>query len=166
MWCIHLCCTTRRVRVCPHFYHFFFWKWTCCSCCRLHQETEGNMDQLIYVRHVDKLASEPPKIKNLAWRYEFARLWVPKGSDLNCDTTCVNCVTRVYLLFMLGCMFSFQGTTAVLAMSGTFHGRHWSMQVARGAMSWDSILQVKRTRQGPFSSYSKIKHDQYNYLST
>lgn len=23
MWCIHLGCTTRRVRVCPHFYQFF-----------------------------------------------------------------------------------------------------------------------------------------------
>ena len=86
-WCIHLCCTTRRVRVCPHFYQLFFLTWTCCSCCRLHQETEGNMDQLIYVRHVDKLASEPPKIKNLAWRYLFEGLWVPKGS---CDATRVN----------------------------------------------------------------------------
>lgn len=73
----------------PTLLSVFFWKWTCCSCCRLHQETEGNMDQLIYVRHVDKLASEPPKIKNLAWRYLFEGF--PKGSDLNCDTTCVNC---------------------------------------------------------------------------
>lgn len=49
------------------------------------------MDQLIYVRHVDKLASEPPKIKNLAGSYLFEGLWFPQGSDLNCDTTCVNC---------------------------------------------------------------------------
>ncbi len=61
---------------------------------------------------------------------------------------------------MFGCMYSFQGSTAALAMSGTFHGGHWSMQVARGAMSWDSIPLVKRTRQGLLSSYTKIKHDQ------
>eukprot|EP00434_Breviolum_minutum_P000059 symbB.v1.2.000050.t1/scaffold2.1/size812218/4 len=43
--------------------------WTLVKALRTAQETEGNMDQLIYVRHVDKLASEPPKIKNLAGSY-------------------------------------------------------------------------------------------------